>query len=208
MRSARLHLYDLKRGVPFEKILSRSNAPICTRTGSRAFRLQLSNIPILRVVATEAGMRQRPSRPFCPTWPRPTDPLNSGGGERSSQWKAGYRLIPAAHVRVKIALVRNHRLQRKHPAFAARWFDGLLRLYPVTGPLLPPSLPSAHCALQTFSASVGARTTRLGRPRSLVENKRDGLVPFPIAIPAKTDQLVRRHERLRAVAAPSRHPVS
>jgi hypothetical protein len=87
--------------------------------------------------------------------------------------------------------------------------DGLTaysELSPGTGLFCPRRPESTRCALQGLSASVGAPGPHgLAVRESLMRELRHGPGTGPVAIPAKTDQLVRRRKRLRAVAATASH---
>jgi len=105
----------------------------------------------------------------------------------------------------KNARGRNHRLSRKHPAFPARWFDGLLRALPGDRALLPPSPQSARCALQDLAPASGRQDhTAWPSAKALRENLHDRPGTGPVVIPAKADQLVRRREH---ACEPSRPPL-
>ena len=123
--------------------------------------------------------------------------------QREGAGKAGYRLIPAAPVRIKMhGAGTTGSAGNTRPSLR----DGLTAysaLSPGTGLFCPRHSQSAHCALWEFSASVGAPGPHgLAVRESLMREQRDRVGTSPIAIPAKTDQLVRRRQkRQRAVAA-------
>jgi hypothetical protein len=103
----------------------------------------------------------------------------------------------------KNARGRNHRLSREHPAFPARWFDGLLRALLGDRALLPPSLARRGGVFASLAPASGRQDhTAWPSAKALRENLCNGPGTGPVAIPAKADQLVRRRKiRPRAVAA-------
>jgi hypothetical protein len=163
--------------------------------GPLAFCFNCQTTVRRRAGARRASTFSRPSS--RPSFAR-TDPLKSRGrreGRVSTDTRG-----PRAD---KNARGRNHRLSRKHPAFPARWFDGLLRALPGDRALLPPSPQKRALRAPGLSASVGAPGPHgLAVRESLAREPARGGWYHPIAIPAKADQLVRRRQkRPRAVAA-------
>jgi hypothetical protein len=133
-----------------------SNFPVCLRPRSEACT------SILAAVVARALLGSRPSE------------------NREGAGKAGYRLIPAAPVRIKMhGAGTTGSAGNTRPSLR----DGLTAysaLSPGTGLFCPRHSQSAHCALQDFSASVGAPGPHgLAVRESLARERHEGVGTIP-----------------------------